>query len=104
MRVLVSQLSVKILVISQFTYQLKFLAISQLSVNFDRSHSQLTVKILDNSQLSVKPHQDPLSNLEQTLQELLLEIVGSVHLGFVDLELVDLQSVDSGGPAVDRKP
>ena len=42
--VLDSQLSVKMLVISQLS--VKILAISQLSVNFDRSHSQLTVKIL----------------------------------------------------------
>ena len=58
MGVLDSQLSVKNVVISQ------------LSVNFDRSHfqlpvkilviSQLTFKILANSQLSVKPHQGPL--------------------------------------------
>ena len=45
---------------SQFS--VKILAISQLSVNFERFHSQLTVKILANSQLSVKLHQDPLIN------------------------------------------
>ena len=65
--VLDSQSSVNILVISHFS--VKILAISQLSVNFNRSHSQLsvnilvisqlTVKILENCQLSVKPHQDP---------------------------------------------
>ena len=39
--------------------QLKCLAISQLSVNFDISHSRLSVKIVVISQLSVKHHQDP---------------------------------------------
>ena len=58
MGVLDSQLSVKILVISQLS--VKMLAISQLSVNFNRSHSQIS-QILANSQLSVKPHQDPRS-------------------------------------------
>ena len=72
MEVLDSQLSVDIW--SFRSYQLKLLAISQLSVNFDRSHSQLsvktvvisqilTVKILAISQLSVKPHQGPLKSI-----------------------------------------
>ena len=49
MGVLDSQLSVKIL------------AISQLSVNFDRSHSQLTVNILANSQYA-RSDQDRIPN------------------------------------------